>query len=139
METVFYYIDCLSKCTMMLNKGFLDEYMPLLTSAVQKKLLTASEASLKNVKKDRIDGIIQGLVNGLMSRQMTYRQREQEKMALSLVVGAAFLAFNFLEKRIDGAKMIQEVCKNASVMTYSTTTEVLQNVAYRQQQLQFVG
>jgi len=30
IECVFYYIDSLSKCCTVLNKGFLDEYLPKL-------------------------------------------------------------------------------------------------------------
>lgn len=38
---------------------------------------------------------------------MTYRQREELKNTLTLDVGCALLSqYNFLEKRIDGAKMI---------------------------------
>lgn len=57
---------------MMFNKGFLDYYLPELITAVKKKLLNASEVSARNIKKDRIDGIVSSLVGGLMSRLMTY-------------------------------------------------------------------
>ena len=76
LETVFYYLDSFSKCSIHFNKGFLNEYLPALSVAVKKKILTSSEAIIKNIKKDRIDGIIQSLVGGLMNRLMSYRQRE---------------------------------------------------------------
>lgn len=39
---------------------------------------------------------------------------------LILEIGCAFLSqYNFLERRIDGAKMIQEACKAANLLTYS--------------------
>ena len=65
----------------MFNKGFINDYLPALILAVKKKLLNASEASVRNVKKDRIDGIIQCLVASLGSRLMTYKQRDYEKNA----------------------------------------------------------
>lgn len=39
---------------------------------------------------------------------------------MTLEIGCAFLSqYNFLERRIDGTKMIQEVCKAGNLLTYS--------------------
>jgi hypothetical protein len=107
LETVFYYLDCLSKCSIHWNKGFLNEYLPKLVEGVKNKILSSSEAIIKVIKKDRIDGIVQCLTGSLMGRMMSYRQREELKNTLVLEIGCAFLSqYNFLERRIDGAKMI---------------------------------
>jgi hypothetical protein len=42
----------------MFNKAFVNDYFPKLEAAVKKKILTASEFTLRNIKKDRIDGIV---------------------------------------------------------------------------------
>ena len=41
-----------------------------------------------------------------MARLMAFKLREFEKNTLTFEIGCSFLTFNFLEKRIDGAKMI---------------------------------
>ena len=58
------------------------------------------------IKKDRVDGIVQNIVNVLGSRLKTVRQRDHEKTYFNLELGCVFLKQNFLEKRIDGAKLI---------------------------------
>lgn len=76
LDTVYYYLDCLAKCTCMFNKVFIADYLPKLEAAVRKKILCASEQSLRNIKKDRIDGIINCLIGGLQSRTKMFKQRE---------------------------------------------------------------
>ena len=90
----------------MFNKVFINDYLPLLEAAIKKKILTASEAILRNVKKDRIDGIVANLVGVLLTRVKTFKQREWDKNLFNLEIGCVFLEQNFLEKRIDGAKII---------------------------------
>jgi hypothetical protein len=58
------------------------------------------------------------MFNILMTRLMPFQPREQEKNMFTLDIGCYFLKLNFLEKRIDGAKMISEVCKAATMMTF---------------------
>ena len=57
----------------MFNKFFINEYLPQLEAAIKKKILTASEAILRNVKKDRIDGIVANLVGVLLTRVKTFK------------------------------------------------------------------
>lgn len=118
LDTLFYYLDCLSNCMIMLNKAFLNEYLPQLESAVKMKVLTATETQLRNVKKDRIDGIVNCLISSLFSRIKNYKQREHDKNLLNLEIGCMFLEQNFLERRIDGAKLITDVCRNSNLSTY---------------------
>ncbi len=48
---------------------------------------------------------------------MAYQPRDYERNNFMLQIGIQFLRLNFLEKRIDGAKMIAEVAKNANLLT----------------------
>lgn len=127
LETVFYYLDSITNCYLVFNKAFVNEYFPALFLAIKKKILTSSEASLKNFKKERVDTLIQYLFNILMSRLLPYQIRENQKNVVTLDIGCYFLTLNFLEKRIDGAKMISEVCKCTTVMTYQSSMEVKLN------------
>jgi len=111
----------------MFNKAFVNDYFPALFLAIKKKILSSSEASLRNFRKERVDTLIQYLFNIMMTRIMPYQVRENEKNKLSLDIGCYFLTLNFLEKRIDGAKLISEVCKSTTLMTFQASIEVKQN------------
>jgi hypothetical protein len=90
----------------MINKTFLMEYLPKLNIAVRNKVLKATEMQLRNIRKDRIDGIVHNLIDVLFNRLVTFKQRDLDKNLFNLDIGCAFLKVNFLEKRIDGAKLI---------------------------------
>jgi len=118
LDTVFYYLDCLAKATWMFNKVFIAEYLPELAAAVKKKILNASEQALRTIKKDRIDGIINCLIGGLEIRTKSFIQREQDKNLFYCEIGCLFLRQNFLGIRIDGTKILQEVCKSANYASF---------------------
>lgn len=61
-----------------------------------------------------------------------------EKNHFMLDIATYFLKFNFLERRIDGAKMIKEVCKNCNIMTFSSSSDTLPNISIRNVQMQHV-
>ena len=49
----------------------------------------------------------------LLLRRMSYFDLQVKKSKLTIEIGILFIKQNFLEKRIDGAKMIDQVCKKA--------------------------
>lgn len=106
IECMFYYIDSLSKCSIVFNKGFLNEYLPALLQAVKKKLFTSGEALYRNVRKERLDSLFTSLISTLLPRTMAFREREEVKHLIHLDIGVHLLSLNFLERRIDGAKFI---------------------------------
>lgn len=63
------------------------------------------------MKKDRIDGIISTLYGPLLGRIRSGLQRDQEKNMFILQLGVKFIEQDFLERRIDGMRYIQEICK----------------------------
>jgi hypothetical protein len=56
----------------------------------------------------------------------------------SLSIGCYFLGLNFLEKRIDGAKMISEVCKATSQMTLQASMDAKENSSDKLYTQQFI-
>ncbi len=72
LETVFYYVDSLSKSSILFNRSFINDYYPALYKAVKEKFLTASEALLRNLKRDRLDSLITTIFNGFMTRILPY-------------------------------------------------------------------
>lgn len=57
----------------------------------------------------------------------------------TFLIGAKFLKSNFLERRIDGAKLIQEVCKGLNVAAYQYSSDTVYNINSKQQVMQVVG
>jgi hypothetical protein len=106
IETMCYTVEWMSKCAWIFNKGFLNEYLPILFKAIQAKLLASGDAAFRNIRKDRLDSLISAIINGLLPRIMAYRQRDQEKNLFTLEIACHLLSLNFLERRIDGAKFI---------------------------------
>jgi hypothetical protein len=112
----------LTKSAPILNKAFLDAYLPPLYDSLRLKLLTSSESLLRPFKRERLDTLFQTLFGGLLSRLLPYHLRDLERNALMLDLGVHFLrSLNFLEKKIDGAKMIAEVAKNVNIMNYASS------------------
>lgn len=58
----------------------------------------------------------------LLLRCTSYFDLQVQKSKLTIQVGILFIKQNFLEKRIDGAKMIDQVCKKAINELVTTTT-----------------
>lgn len=131
IECLFYYIDGLAKCSMVLNKGFLNEYLPLFLSAVKRKLFTSGEAIYRNIRKERLDGLLTSLISTLLPRVMAFREREEVKHLMNLDLGVHLLSLNFLERRIDGAKYIQELSRSLISLGFQSSTETVANNSTR--------
>ena len=78
---------------------------------VKDKIINATNYQLKSVKKDRIEGIIEHLYDKILTRIYYSEERKVHKLQFMFDIGSTFIGLNFLEKRIDGAKFIQDVCK----------------------------
>ena len=119
---VFYLCDMLSKCQRMYHKSFVDNYFHRLADAVEQKLLSATVAQLKAVRKERIDELIEKVWKSLLLRLHDAVALEIVRGKVIVKVGIFFLKQNFLEKKIDGAKMIDGVCKKVSMVDSGADT-----------------
>lgn len=61
----------------------------------------------------------------LLTRRMSYFDLQVLKSKLTVKVGILFMKQSFLEKRIDGAKLVDAVCKTAinQLANQSTTSQ----------------
>jgi len=64
-----------------------------------KKILSASDKSLRDIRKEEIDAILKGIDN-LKKRYVEKSKREVENETLKLDVCIKFLDSSFLERRI---------------------------------------
>jgi hypothetical protein len=119
---VYYIVEMLSNCQRMYHKSFIDNYFARLADTVEEKLANASEAQLRAVRRERIDEIVDKVWKTLLSRVYDRFTLEVVKGKVVVRVGIVFLQQSFLEKRIDGAKMVDYVCKQVTNLEEDTST-----------------
>ena len=61
-------IECLAKGAPVYHKQFAVNYLPALEMAVRDKILGASSAQLRNIKKERVEEILEFLYKVLLPR-----------------------------------------------------------------------
>ncbi len=113
LEHVYYLLDMLSKAASLYHRSFVRQFWPRLRDAVQAKLLGATSQQLRQIKKERVDDLVVCLWDRLMGRLYGEADLQVQKQIFNLDIGILFMAQNFLEKRIDGAKYIDTVCRLA--------------------------
>ena len=106
IDNLFYMVSMFAKSEQMYHKQFVDSYFTKFSEVVRDKLLSATSAQLRLVKLTRIEEIITLVWQKLLLRLMSYFDLQVIKNQISLKVGILFMKQSFLEKRIDGAKMI---------------------------------
>ena len=105
-----------------LHKSFIDVFVPRLNDALKAKILHASEAQLRTFNKQRMDEIVNTMWDKLMARLLPLFDTQVQKNIFYMDVSVVYLQQKFLEKRIDGAKIIETVC-NQALMNSSGTTQ----------------
>jgi hypothetical protein len=120
MDLVYFLVVALGNCAESYHKSFLDKYFEPLKDAVQNKILNADEKQLRAMMRERTEEIVKTLWEKLMARLMTFFDSQVHKQILNMNIGVLYLRQKFLERRIDGAKLIDHVCKQA-IMNVGTT------------------
>ena len=120
-----HYMDCIGKVFPMYHRDFVKTFASDVKTAVENAILNAPEASIRNVRREKIDGIISKL-NDLLKRIYTYDQRDTEIEHLNLSIILMCLKSNFLERRIQGIKGLSEALKNIKfTMTNKISAEFM--------------
>ena len=110
-ELLAHYMESIGKVYPMYHREFVSKFCVDVKNAVQNSILNAPEASIRNVRKERIESIVSRL-NDILKRAYTYDEREQEIEHLNLDIVLMCLKSNFLERRIQGIKSLAETLKN---------------------------
>ena len=122
-----HYMDCVGKVFPMYHRDFIKNFAANVKTAVENAILNAPEASIRNVRREKIDGIISKL-NDLLKRIYTYDQRDTEIEHLNLSIILMCLKSNFLERRIQGIKGLSEALKNIKfTMTNKISAEFMKD------------
>jgi hypothetical protein len=81
------------------HKDFIIEYGPKIVSECKRRLREAPEKSLRDVRREKIEGIIKS-VDNLEKRLIPKEDRERETEILRLEVALICIKSSFLERRI---------------------------------------
>ena len=103
-----------------LHKSFFDLFIPRLNAAIRNKILNATEAQLRTFNKARMDEIVNTMWDKLMARLLTNIETQVQKNIFYMDMSVVYLHQKFLEKRIDGAKIIEVVCNQALLLSSGT-------------------
>ncbi|CAD8119650.1 unnamed protein product [Paramecium sonneborni] len=104
------YMQILNNIHEMLHKQFVINYIPNLYIAVQNNILQSADNNLRNFTTQKITDVLYAL-NNLMKR--IYPIQKRSEIIDRLDFDIAFKCFNsdFLERKIQGLKAIQELIK----------------------------
>ena len=85
------------------------------------------EKSLRDVKREKIEAIIKS-IDSLQRRNVTKEVRERETETLKLEVCLMCLKSNYLERRIQGIRDLNQIIRNNRMMSYKSMTnaEIIQ-------------
>lgn len=135
IELVFYLIDCIGKISSLLHKSFIDSTLERLRSAVLSKILNANEAQIRSMKQHRMEELVNTLWDKIMARKYTPTETSIQKNFFNFEIGALFMRQTFLERRIDGARIIDSICRVALINRQLTTVKDGKTISLTQQLL----
>ena len=115
-------VDCLGTIAVLFHKSFIDNYLERLRNAVLKKIITATEVQIRSMKQQRMEELVTTLWEKIMARAYNNVETSIQKNIFNLEIGALFMRQTFLERRIDGARIIDSICRNALINKSLKTT-----------------
>lgn len=102
---------------MTYTKDFIHEQGPLFTQKAEQRIKNASDAQLRDIKRERIENIFNAIDN-LKKRVMEKDQREKQAELFKLEISLMCLKSGFLNRRIQGIKELSNVTR--SIRMYSS-------------------
>ena len=95
----------------MLHRKFAQDYIPKLQQAMINYLLTCPEQEIRKIEKEQFDRICKNL-DTLLQRVYTVHERYKIIENFQLNMNAIVLKSQYLQRRIQGIKAINDICKN---------------------------
>ena len=105
IDTAYYYLDCIHRSSFLFHRIYVNAEFESLAETASRKLLSINEQQIRNIKKERVDAYIK-CIEVIISRLKGTDPRRRYIGKLSLELALIFLKQTFLERRIDGAKLI---------------------------------
>ncbi|CAD8206268.1 unnamed protein product [Paramecium pentaurelia] len=110
IEFLHIYMQILNNIHEMLHKQFIINYVPALQIAVQNNILQSTDNNLRNFSAQKITDILQSLTN-LLKRVYPIQKRSEIIDRFDLDIAFKCFTSDFLERKIQGLKAIQELIK----------------------------
>ena len=110
-DLLAHYMDCLGKVYPMYHRDFINQFAVDVQNAVQSSILNAPEASIRNVRKEKIESIVSRLED-ILKRKYSYEEKEKQIALLTMDITLMCLKSNFLERRIHGIKSLADTLKS---------------------------
>ena len=104
-------VQCISYPYIIYHKDFIQEYAPKFVEVCMKRLRDAPEKSLRDVRREKIEGIIKSIDN-FQRRLISKDEREKMTEILKLEVSMMCLKSSYLERRIQGIRDLNQIIKN---------------------------
>jgi hypothetical protein len=125
ISTMGCFAQILTLPSVVLHKDFVAEYGERISKAIRNRLLSASDKSLRDVRKEQVDAILKSIEN-ISRRFLSKEDREKQSEVLKLEMCNKNLNSEFLERRINAIKDLNSVLwKNTVQTSKSFTTEFL--------------
>eukprot|EP00826_Nyctotherus_ovalis_P042060 TRINITY_DN4291_c0_g3_i1.p1 TRINITY_DN4291_c0_g3~~TRINITY_DN4291_c0_g3_i1.p1 ORF type:complete len:289 (+),score=59.31 TRINITY_DN4291_c0_g3_i1:1085-1951(+) len=119
VELVYLYLDILGGVWKNLHRRFVVRYVPRLQKAVTDYFQFAPDIEIRKIQREYLDRTLKNLYN-LLKRVYPIKERHGVIERLSLSLATTMLKSNYLQRRIDGLKSLNEIIKDAS-KSYSHT------------------
>lgn len=111
--------------SVVLHKDVIQEFGQRIAQSIRNRLLSASDKSLRDIRKDQIDAILKSVEN-VSRRFLTKEDREKQSEVLKLEMCNKNLNSEFLERRINAIKDLNSVLwKNNFQTSKVFTTDFL--------------
>jgi len=114
-------VASLSSPYQIYHKEFITELGPQFVDICVKRLRSAPEKSLRDVRRERIDSIIKS-VDNFQRRVCPKEDREKQTEVLRLEVALMCLKSSFLERRIQGIRDLNTIIKNNRMYSQKSFT-----------------
>ena len=121
LNTLAILMQIVSIPYLIYHKEFIVEYGPKFVSLCKRRLRDAPEKSLRDVRREKIEAIIKS-VDNLQRRLIQKEEREKETEVLRLEVALMCLKSNYMERRIQGIRELNQIIKNNRMMSIKSFT-----------------
>jgi hypothetical protein len=105
----------LANSARMYHKSFVSSFFARLSEAVEHKLINAPEAQLRAVRQDAVAKAVDYVWKDILGRLLAEDLLRETRGRLQVKLGVMLLQEKFgLAKRLEGARMIEAVCKKGN-------------------------
>lgn len=115
------YIDIIGGICFYLHRKFAKQYLLLLNEAIISYFKEAPDVEIRKIQKDKFDKTCKNL-GEIPKRFYTYYATMDVVEHFQLFMCSKFLKSNYLQRRIEGIKTLNDTCKNAQKAELFTIT-----------------